>query len=782
MKGFLLYILEHLRQLHFDLKTSKHALSWALIISMLGASVMGIQYSQLGLQTSVLTLEVPDDFDGTVYPLEATPKWHTLTTAEYHNIYSEIPASKLQAMPRYNPNTLQASLSELGYTDEENAIRDAKITYSVAYLGNYQLDGVEYAGSHPGVDIKAPVGTPVRSIANGVVTKVSNQEYGFGLHVVVKHVNVPTVSGSTQTLYSSYSHLDQILAKEGDVVAKGENIGTVGNTGTSTTPHLHFQLDKGGSVDGSEEAAPWFPYWPFTYNDYAEQGLSFFDAINQGIGQENAIKYSLNPMTFVQSYLVSSGAILSDSAAEEIEVEDIEEVVSTSEETVDDTEVIVEDSTSDIADTEDAVDTHAETPDVIPTEDVVDEAEDTPPVLVEEPVEIPEDTAIATKPNYTLAFDHKDTYLVGNMMEFEVVIQDEEGNLVEEPFFPGIIELSSTDSSIVELKSDTLHRSDFENGKALVKAKAQDKGEFKLRIPFSDSIYESDLVTVRDDVKEMYGFKIEHDGLFAEGVAETLTIIPVDKEGDRTSYTVLGEVTVTLLEGDAVLSSHTLNMSDFSEGIAHIEVVPQSDDDIVVQAAHSFLKGVSEPLKAGAPLFSDLSMDHENYEAIQRLKKRDVISGYPDGTFKPEKGVSRVEALKLIFAGLEAAVPDPEALYFMLEDLFEDQWYAPYVAHAINQGVVKGYPDGTFKPAQTVNKAEFAKMLVLGLNIDMDMNIAEDAPIIGTDVRPTDWFYPYVSFLVENGIIDLIDNKFNPAEPMDRAKVAEAIWRVVKAQ
>ncbi|MDP4008270.1 MAG: S-layer homology domain-containing protein [Candidatus Peregrinibacteria bacterium] len=766
-KGFIDYLLGHLRQLHFDLKSSKHTFSWVLILSILAASVAGVQYTQLGLQTSVLTLEMPKDFDGTVYPLALTPKWHELTTAEYRETYNNIPQSKMQQMPRYNPSTLQASLSTLGYSDEENSVRDAKITYSVAYLGNYELDGVEYAGSHPAIDIKAPIGTPVHSIANGVVTKVADEAYGFGLHVVVKHINVPMVDGGKQTVFSSYNHMSEILVKQGQVVSRGEVVGKVGTTGTSTTPHLHFQLDKGGTNDGIGDSALWHPYWPFTYNDYASQGLTFFDAINQGIGQENAIKYTLNPMSFVQSNLVADTGVITSSVDQVITEDLVDEPVVT--------EPVVEPKVDDVV------------PDVItPEVPVVTEVPDViapeVPVITEVPDVIADNTVVPTKPNYSLEISSKDTYLVGNLMEFEISIKDNSGEIVEDPFFAGAIILSSTDSSIASLRTQTIDRSSFENGKTLIMAEAEKAGDFKLRIPFSDSIYESNLVTVRDDMKDINGFSVEHDGLFSVGVPETLTIIPVDKNGDRTSYTIFGEVKVTLVQGEGTISKNVLQIDDFSEGIAHMEVTPKAEKDIVVSVAHSFIKGTSAPLKSGAPLFSDLSQNHENYEAIRHLKQRNVISGYPDGTFKPEKGVSRVEALKLIFAGLEAVVPDAESLKFMLADLFPDQWYAPYVAHAINEGVVKGYPDGTFKPSQTVNKAEFAKMLVLGLAIDMDMTVAPDSPIIGSDVRPSDWFYPYVEFLIDNEIMELTDNRFNPTEPMDRGKVAEAIWRVIESQ
>ena len=785
MKGFLTYLRDTYLSSMNTAKHSKHTTSWVIIILMLAVSVTGVKYSQLGLQTSVLTLEQPKDFDGTVYPLPKVPKWHALSSDEYTLSYDEIPEDKMQEMPRYNPNTLQASLSDIGYSDEENIVRDAKVTYSVAYLGNYKLDGVEYAGSHPAIDIKAPSGTPVVSIANGVVTKVSDQAYGFGLHVVVKHVNVPTQDGGTQTLYSSYSHLHAIDVKEGQVVAKGDRVGTVGDTGTATVEHLHFQLDKGGSdTDPDIEAAPWHPYWPFTYSDYASQGLTFFDAINQGIGQENAIKYTMNPMTFVQSHLVELSSL--DQEVEEVVEKPVEEETEILKEAP---EKEVEESIEEIISDSVEEELVEEAPiQVEPVKEApVIAIEDTEEVLQvdEERIEIaevPETDTVPTKPEYNLEFSGKDTYLVGNLAEFELTIKDMNGDIVNDPFFAGSMILSSTDSDLVEFEDDTLDREDFVDGRTLVKVRLVKDGTFKLRLPFGDTIYESDLVTVREDVKELKGFALEHDGYFAVDESEEVTIVPIDDDGNRTAFTILGEVQLEVVKGDALLDQGVLTMEDFSEGVATVRVIPTSEEDLVLRAQHSFIKGTSEPLVSGAPLFSDLSEDHENYDAIYKLKKRGVISGYPDGTFKPYKGVSRVEALKLIFAGLEAVVPDPEMLRFTMRDLLTDQWYAPYVAYAINEGVVKGYPDGLFRPEQTVNKAEFSKMLVLGLSIDINLDVEPDAPLIGQDVRPGDWFYPYVRFLFENEIIDLVDNKFNPSEPMDRAKVAEAIWRIIKNQ
>lgn len=89
---------------------------------------------------------------------------------------------------------------------------------------------------HKGIDIDAPMGTPVRSAAKGKVILTGRVEDGFrvnGNTVIIDH---------GQALISTYLHLSEITAAEGRIVEAGEVIGKVGHTGISTAPHLHWGI------------------------------------------------------------------------------------------------------------------------------------------------------------------------------------------------------------------------------------------------------------------------------------------------------------------------------------------------------------------------------------------------------------------------------------------------------------------------------------------------------------------------------------------------------------
>ena len=89
---------------------------------------------------------------------------------------------------------------------------------------------------HDGIDFTAKRGTPIQATGNGKVVKVMRSP-SYGNYVVIDHGH------GYETLYA---HMQKVMVKRGQLVTRGEQIGTVGNTGRSTAPHLHYEIHLNG--------------------------------------------------------------------------------------------------------------------------------------------------------------------------------------------------------------------------------------------------------------------------------------------------------------------------------------------------------------------------------------------------------------------------------------------------------------------------------------------------------------------------------------------------------
>lgn len=113
-----------------------------------------------------------------------------------------------------------------------NPLRNAKLTLEYGKV-SHPITGKEYV--HQGVDLAQKIGTPIQSAADGTVITVNQMEKlekGYGNHLIIRHDGFQT----------QYAHMDSVYVKVGQFVQQGETVGTVGNSGVSTGPHLHFEL------------------------------------------------------------------------------------------------------------------------------------------------------------------------------------------------------------------------------------------------------------------------------------------------------------------------------------------------------------------------------------------------------------------------------------------------------------------------------------------------------------------------------------------------------------
>ncbi len=107
-------------------------------------------------------------------------------------------------------------------------------------FGSRRVLNGEPRSPHSGVDLSSPTGTPVRAAAAGTVVLVG-EHYFSGNSVFIDHGD---------NLITMYFHLDHIDVEQGETVARGRKVGTVGSTGRATGPHLHFGVRwHGARVD-----------------------------------------------------------------------------------------------------------------------------------------------------------------------------------------------------------------------------------------------------------------------------------------------------------------------------------------------------------------------------------------------------------------------------------------------------------------------------------------------------------------------------------------------------
>jgi hypothetical protein len=266
-------------------------------------------------------------------------------------------------------------------------------------------------------------------------------------------------------------------------------------------------------------------------------------------------------------------------------------------------------------------------------------------------------------------------------------------------------------------------------------------------------------------------FEVETDGYFVVGVPETVTIKSIDLDGNFTpSYSVSGTVKMSLTSGEGIFEPESLGRDDFKFGTATVTFTPSISDDVIIKVKNGAISGFSDVIKS--TLFSDVGSSYKFYKAVKYLRDENVISGYDDGSFKPENSVSRVEALKMIFVALGTELSDGSNLTF--PDVDTSAWYADYIATAKTLGIVDGYPDGTFKPADSVNRVEFLKMLFKATEISVNPVVIGDPY---DDVSNLDWFAPYANLSKELNLAPIDGSEFGPDTDMSRGEVAETIYR-----
>lgn len=170
--------------------------------------------------------------------------------------------------------------------------------------------------------------------------------------------------------------------------------------------------------------------------------------------------------------------------------------------------------------------------------------------------------------------------------------------------------------------------------------------------------------------------------------------------------------------------------------------------------------------------FSDVPTSHENSDAIFYVKSHGLVHGYEDGTYKPDNTINRAEFMKILMSSLDDDGPVCKIAPF--SDVDQTAWYATFAHKARCRGIVAGYLDGTFKPMNAINLAEAAKIIVNAERVQQLPLLAEDGSATVPESDP--WYEQYVMALALYNAIPTSITSFD--QNITRGEMAEMIYRL----
>jgi hypothetical protein len=168
--------------------------------------------------------------------------------------------------------------------------------------------------------------------------------------------------------------------------------------------------------------------------------------------------------------------------------------------------------------------------------------------------------------------------------------------------------------------------------------------------------------------------------------------------------------------------------------------------------------------------FTDLPDTSWAYSYVANLYCRNVVSGFSDGTFRPNADVTRGQFTKMLVLSFELTWQVPDRATF--SDVPLGSTYSAFVETAVKQGIASGYPDGTFRPNSPVTRGQAVKM------ISVAHGWAQAYPPVATftDIPAGHWAFGYVEAAFRQGIINgYEDGTFRPQNGITRAQVAKVL-------
>ncbi|WP_054025999.1 S-layer homology domain-containing protein [Bacillus sp. FJAT-28004] len=171
------------------------------------------------------------------------------------------------------------------------------------------------------------------------------------------------------------------------------------------------------------------------------------------------------------------------------------------------------------------------------------------------------------------------------------------------------------------------------------------------------------------------------------------------------------------------------------------------------------------------PSFTDTKL-HWAKEAIAKLAEQQIITGYPDGTFKPNNHMNRAEYAAVVYRlmGLKTSTGNSPSF----TDVGSDKWYTKYVTELSDAGIINGFEDGTFRPNQDMTREEAFVILYRGMKDKLVVASGTAEPKFADGGKISVWAQEAAAALVKAGVIKgYEDGTLRPKNTITRAEIAE---------
>ncbi|MBQ4110330.1 MAG: S-layer homology domain-containing protein [Clostridia bacterium] len=178
--------------------------------------------------------------------------------------------------------------------------------------------------------------------------------------------------------------------------------------------------------------------------------------------------------------------------------------------------------------------------------------------------------------------------------------------------------------------------------------------------------------------------------------------------------------------------------------------------------------------------FSDINKEHYAYDSVEYLASKNIISGFPDGSFRPDANVTRAEFMKMISAAFLKEHGNIEIPAF--EDVSENVWYKPYMEFAVSNGIVKGLSETALGAENNIKREELFTMIYRVCNLNKIMLNAVKQ-ITFTDVDEiSDYAAEAVKSLSEAGVAGGYNGMISPKNSATRGECAKILYEIIKLQ